>query len=180
MAGESGLLRTSLSLALAHSPTATVLDLVEGIVGQLQQRIAIRTVLRLLGNATCQTDAGSDLNPISANKVQTINLVNDFSRNCLGPGGIGIRHHQHEFVAAKARRHICFPARARRQHCADFHQGLISFKMAQAVIERLEVVQIDDQHADGADRTPGTTPRLGQEGLKTAAVGQCGQRVVVS
>ena len=86
--------------------------------------------------------------------------------------------HHHELVAAQACHGVVL---AHRGHQAPPHflQQQVALLVPQAVVDQLEVVQVDEHQRALALRALATAQRLLQAVEQQAAVGQAGQRVVV-
>jgi len=80
-------------------------------------------------------------------------------------------HENGELVAAEAGRGVS-RAQAVRQTLADHHEQRVAGGVAEAVVDRLEVVEVEQDDADGF----GAQRRLTQVGEDATAVGQTGQR----
>ena len=59
-------------------------------------------------------------------------------------------HHDDELVAAEAGEHVVV-AQRRAQATGDRLQQLVADLVAEAVVDRLEVVEVDEQHGDLAE-----------------------------
>ena len=82
-----------------------------------------------------------------------------------------------ELVAAEAGRGVG-AAKTRVQPVADRDQHLVADKVPEAVVDGLEVVEVDEQHRDGRVRGPESTDRQLDSLAKQRAVGETRQRVV--
>ena len=90
-------------------------------------------------------------------------------------GVVVVLDHHRELVAAEARDHV-LGAQARAQARSDRHQQLVAGGVAEAVVDRLEVVEVDEQHRELA-------PPVADRGLDLVGeqrpVGEVRERVVV-
>ncbi len=91
---------------------------------------------------------------------------------------VGARGHERELVAANARDGVLAPGHS-RQGARDGLQDAIPGGVAVAVVDPLEVVEIDDRHREqggwvGADRDQGIT----HDSPEGAPVGKAGEGVV--
>src|SRR5665647_1328012 len=82
----------------------------------------------------------------------------------------------HELVAAGTRHHIGFADRAAK-HGGDVAQSLVSLAVAEAVVDVLEAVQVEEQHVEAGLVTPGAAHGVLAEGEQAAPVVQAGQVV---
>ena len=91
-----------------------------------------------------------------------------------------LRIHQHdgEFIAAQARHRIGF-THAILQPARHFDQQIVADGMAQGVVDRFEVIQIDEHQRHHRLFAPGLDHRLAQAVLKQHAVRQPGERVEI-
>ena len=87
------------------------------------------------------------------------------------------RQQDGEFVAPHPG-HRVLPADRVDQALADLSDQVVAGGVAQTVVDRLEVVQVDEEHADGLADPPGTDQFLFDPVLEESPVGQSGQRVV--
>src|SRR5690348_17633818 len=60
-------------------------------------------------------------------------------------GLVGILEQDSELVAADARADVALPDAARKQ-VGDLDQGLVARAMAEGIVDRLEPVDVDEQH----------------------------------
>ena len=70
------------------------------------------------------------------------------------------------------------PARSAPQPPRDRDQQLVAARVAERVVDRLEAVEVDQQHADGGPRPRRALLGLAQAVGEQRAVGEVGQRVV--
>lgn len=99
-------------------------------------------------------------------------------RHGLGPGGILDAVEHCEFVAAQPGHHVA-PAHMRPQPVGHRPQQRIAHRVAEAVVDRLEAVEIEAEH--GEPRSVGRAQSLDQRGTglpQEGAVGQVGEPVV--
>ena len=82
----------------------------------------------------------------------------------------------HEFVAAEAREQVGL-AQRRRQRLGHALQQLVADPVAERVVDVLEAVEVDEQHADAAAAALRLRDRLRQPLVQQQAVRQAGQRV---
>ena len=85
--------------------------------------------------------------------------------------------HQDELVAAQARHQIAL-AGAGLQAQRHFGQYLVTEGMAMLVVDRLEAIEVDQQHRQWLAVAQGAAQRHVQMLLQGIAVGQAGQRVL--
>ncbi len=86
--------------------------------------------------------------------------------------------HQRELVAAEARERVALADR-RAQPLGDRAQEAVAAGVAEAVVDLLEVVEIEHHHGDPAALAARLAHRLAQAVEQQRAVGQAGQRVVM-
>ncbi|MNC28185.1 hypothetical protein D3C75_763840 [compost metagenome] len=147
---------------------------VEGKVGSLQDIQGFAIVVQWR-----DTDAGADHQGTTVHVQRLVQVVEDALGYLLGVAVAGeVVKQDDEFVAAEAEQLI---SRAQGLFQADchFHQHAITDVVAEAIVDQLEAVQIDEQQ-----RLVVTALALLPEGLlhllvKPDAVGQAGQRVVL-
>ena len=84
---------------------------------------------------------------------------------------------QRELVATEPRDGVAVADQAGEPHGAG-HQQLVADLLAHGVVHDLEVIQVDEQHADGLTLLPGRGELPGDPLLEEQPVGQPGQRVV--
>ena len=82
----------------------------------------------------------------------------------------------HELVAAEAREQVGL-AQRRRQRAGHALQQLVADPVAERVVDVLEAVEVDEQHADAAAAALRLRDRLRQPLVQQQPVGQAGQRV---
>ena len=87
-------------------------------------------------------------------------------------------HQQREFVAAQARHRVAGAPAALQSPC-DLHEELVARAVAEAVVDQLEPVQIEEEHRE-AGRLASLGAREGdlQAVLEQRAVGEAGERIV--
>ena len=102
-------------------------------------------------------------------------------RSARRPGrGLGFGHvaqQQRELVAAESGDGVA-TAHTRPQSLGDDHQDLVADGVAEAVVDRLEVVEIDEEQGDSVVRALGPLNPLFHAIAKEHAIGQIGQRIV--
>ena len=130
-----------------------------------------------LGAARGDADAGADATRLAAReralRERGDDALGDATTTSSGPSTPSSRTAN----SSPPKRATVSAARTQRaQPLGDRDQQLVADRVAERVVDGLEVVEVDEQHRDasaGAWRAP---PRPGRG---TAAVGQAGQRVVV-
>ena len=96
-------------------------------------------------------------------------------------GVLGLVHlgqHHHELVAPEARHDVVL-AHGLAQALRGDAQKLVTHAMAQAVVDALEVVHVEEQHGQASAVAPCVGHKLVQAGFERVAVGQAGEGVVV-
>ena len=175
IAGETQPAQMLLVLAKPVHAGATggVADLAARDIGAPQQRVRVGAMFGNQRNA----DAGFELDARLRQRQRAAQLQQQALGFLLHGGRVGMRHHHHEFVAAKAPddvgrlHHVGKPA-------PGFDQDLICEVVAQAVVEFLEALQVQDQHRCGAARGHGLIHHLLQLLQQPDAVGQASECVV--
>ncbi|MNV67223.1 hypothetical protein D3C71_1600130 [compost metagenome] len=125
------------------------------------------------------TDAGADHQGTTVHVQRLVQVVEDALGYLLGVAVAGeVVKQDDEFVAAEAEQ-LVSGAQGFFQAHSHFHQHAITDVVAEAIVDQLEAVQIDEQQ-----RLVVTALALLPEGLlhllvKPDAVGQAGQRVVL-
>ena len=84
----------------------------------------------------------------------------------------------HEFVPTKPAHRVA-RSQATAEALGDGHQQLVPHGMAMAVIDGLEVVQVEVAHRQVGAVVPGTLQFLAQALTQQGAIGQAGERILV-
>ena len=154
---------------------AVVLGVIHRGIGTLQQLVGIP------GVAWIHRDPGAggneQLPPAEGERL--VEYAGDLVRNHLGvPLIVQVLGDHQELVAAQARGEVRF-AQMRHQPVCRLAQQLVAGAVAQGIVDRLEVVQVEEEHAHrGLEAAcAGERPLDGLHGQ--GAVGQPGQVVVV-
>ena len=92
-------------------------------------------------------------------------------------GARQIGQHDAELVAAQPRHHV-FVAQHARQARPDLLQQLVAEVVAERVVDLLEVVEVDQHHAEGPADGARALDRVGELELEEQAVRQTRERVV--
>ncbi|MCW0438501.1 hypothetical protein NB723_003465 [Xanthomonas sacchari] len=175
VAGQAQAAQVLLVLPVAvHGCAAAVLPrLLAGDVGAAQQGVGIGA---MRGNQR-DADAGVGQDPRLRQAQRVPQLRQQLVGIGLHRGGIGVRQHNHEFVAAEPADPV---RRAHRllQPAPGVDQHLVGEIVAEAVVEFLEALQVQHQHRGGTG--------IGLAGLdhglqvlqQRRAVGHPGQRIV--
>ncbi len=149
-------------------------------VGLLQRIGGQLGTERMQGNA----DAGADRQFMAVHQTgfhQALEqLLADFGGVLSGHlrlFGERLKEH-HEFVAAQPRQGV-LGAQAGRQACGDFAQQGVADRVAEAVVDRLEVVEVDEQQRAEALLALLAVHRVLQPVEQQAPVRQAGQLVAV-
>ncbi len=151
---------------------ALLLGHVHGLVGMAQQGVDVGAVLRV------GTDAHAGVRNIHgiANGEGLGNALQQAPGHGFGLGGAAVGQQQREFVAGQAAQHIAGAGRS-ADALRHFAQQGIPGRMALAVVDQLETVQVHKQQCAGT--ALGGVQGVGGAAVEHAAVGQLGQRVVV-
>ena len=154
---------------------ARLLGGVHGVIGVPNQRVGVALVSRE------HRDADAGRNAATRLAVQIIGLP-DSDKQAVDRGDTfvvvdQVAEQDNKFIAAQAR-HGVAAAHTGAQPARHFDQHPVAGRMAQAVVDFLEAIQI--QVADGNVQTtaPATPNRLRQTVGDQQAVGQTGQRIV--
>lgn len=118
------------------------LDTVEGGIGVADQGLAVHAILRRQGNARAEgqvAHAAIDLDRVFQYGVDALGQVLHLEREA-----IDVLHHHRELVAAHACQQVG-RGEAAFQALRDLDQHRVAMLMPQAVVERAEVVDVD-QH----------------------------------
>ena len=162
-------------LVKVESVAPAVLGLVHRRVGMLHQRLGVPAVLRVQADA----DAGGNMQRVIADDQHLFQRLDDFFRHVRGGLAIPqIFQQDHELVAAQTGECILFA----QQHPDAPGHGLqhgIADGVAETVVDRLEPVQVDEQHGQPACRAVGTAGGMGQPVRQQHPIRQAGQRIVI-
>ena len=90
----------------------------------------------------------------------------------------GVNHDHGEFIAADARRHVD-GADAFTEQARHMAQHFVSSLMAQGVVDRLEIIEVDEGQNAGAFQAHGDGKGMAELFVETAAVDQPGQFVPI-
>ena len=90
---------------------------------------------------------------------------------------VGAGQQQCELLAAVARRQIVVAGRRLPEQLADPAQAHVAFDVAVAIVEQLEVVDVDHQQCDRATSLPAPLPFGGEPRVEAAPVGEARQCV---
>ncbi len=159
---------------------ARLLGAIHRVVGVAQQRVRVAAVQRVDGGA----DAGRDLYRVGR-RVDGIGHGDHAQHALDGQAGLlqGARAKQeHELVAAEAGRHVR-PRAAAAQRAAqalrEFHEQAVARGMAVAVVDGLEVVEVEVAHGQQVTLALGGRHGLRQELGHAHAVRQARELVEV-
>src|SRR5690606_7793489 len=157
--------------AIAVFPFA--LDLVHRKISVANQCAGVVAVLRIQADPY----AGAGAQALGVDDVRCLQRMQDAPGSRHGKlGGRAVGQDYREFVAAEAA-YAILRSYHRTQALRRFDQEGVSYLMAQAVINVLEVVQVDEEYADATlGRFTGLQALL-QESLKLEAVGKAGEHV---
>jgi hypothetical protein len=162
----------------APRPGATVLGLVEGFVGLLDQALRAGVALSGLhtGHSQADRDPAVQRRALVRHRQRFNRRTHAFSSRLNLLGWCAVQQHD-EFFAAIAGHQVTRPAHALAQGLGHSLQAGVSSLMAIAVVVLLEVVHI--QHQDGHPFVVvhRTRPHLCKELVKVTPVGHLGQGV---
>ncbi|GJE72896.1 hypothetical protein CHKEEEPN_4457 [Methylorubrum podarium] len=168
-----GLVHLRLEQADGAAPLG--LRLVEGEVGLLEEALDIlRDIARGQGDA----DAHPDLDDDPVEGVGRGDHLDQALGQCRGPGRILDAGEHGELVAPEPRHHVV-AAHMAPQPLGHRPQQVIADRVAEAVVDRLEPVEVEAEHGErrlgvGAQRLD----PLGADLAQAGAVGQVGEAVV--
>jgi hypothetical protein len=94
-----------------------------------------------------------------------------------GAGAARAGQHRGELFAAIARGQVAGAAHVLADHVADAGQEAVAGLVTEAVVQRLEAVEVDHQQAQRRGVAQCAVPLLVQRGVELAPVGQAGQGV---
>ena len=166
-------LRVHLVLEEAVGAAAVGLGAVECEIGVADELVGRRSVERAHGDA----DAGADHHLMPLDHVGSADDLDDAMCQRRGIGGLRDgRLDDGELVAAHARDRVRL-AQQRPQPVGHDLEQLVAGRMAQAVVDGLEVVEIEQVHGHDL-AAPHAPQRILEPFVEQHAVGQAGQRVV--
>ena len=153
---------------------AQFLGAVHGGVGILQQGIAVDAVARVDADA----DAADRREFVAEHVHRQQQGFQQFRRQHGGGAALrDVRHQDHEFVAAQARHRVAL-AHDAGQAPPGFDDDVVARLVAEAVVDGLEAVEIDEQYRHLVLRAVRQRQRLVEAVHQQAAVGQAGEHVV--
>ena len=141
----------------------------------LEQLAHVRAVSRIQAHA----DAAGGLQRVLIDDDRLVQAIVD----ALGTERdlvvrLDVLEYHHELIAAHADDHVALP-HACLQAPRDFLQELVAGLMSARVVDVLEAVEIEKDHAQHLIRVACLVDGLGQEGGEIMAVGQPGQLIVM-
>ena len=110
-------------------------------------------------------------------QLQALDVLADPLRQHNRLALIGCRQQHDELLAAIACRQVAGTLAMRHEHRRHLAQALVTERMAIAVVDALEVIDVGQQHCQRAAAAAGTANLLVQHAVEAPAVGQLGQRV---
>src|SRR5712692_11811774 len=157
------------------SPTPRPLGLIQGSVGGPQHLLPTLTVIGKYPDAHGYRD-GSD-SPALVLDLEILHLPAELFGSLPDRSLRGRSHDQNELFAAIAGDYIL--ASCSGQHVLAYcTQHRIPRRMAERVVEALEVVDVDHQHAEGLAAAPSAAFFPAERLFEVAAVMEAGQPVV--
>ncbi|OIQ87331.1 hypothetical protein GALL_308210 [mine drainage metagenome] len=168
----------------ARVPPARAVDLVPlgGVhrdVGLAQQRVGVVGVERVQRDASAHADAQRPRRDRVEALVDRVVHPGQQRVEFVGRAALlEVGDDDDEFVAAQPGQEIDF-AHQRAQPCGKFAQQPVADRVAVAVVDRLEVVEVEHAQRDHGVEPRGTRQLLVQAPGQRVAVGQLGQVVVV-
>src|SRR5450830_616439 len=150
-----------------------VLGAIQRHVGLDQHAVGAFAVLGIGADA----DAGRNPHFIAFQLVRLHQGLEDLARQ-----GAGLRRVEHfrlqhrELIAAQASHHVVFPGTG-LDASGDFLQQQVAHRMAEGVVDALEVIQVQVEHRERRGATPGSGKALVQALDQGRAVGQPGEPV---
>ena len=157
----------------ARDVAAAFLGRVERLVGVLQQRLGGRAVLR--------RDRDADAGPHDAAEAAFLHFDQDAVEEPLrGLGHLQLvvddREDRDELVAAEPSDEVVAPD-AVAHPTTRLDQRLVADRVAEGVVDRLEAVEVDEQHADPSRAALGRSERVVEMTQRRGARGQVGERI---
>jgi hypothetical protein len=145
------------------------------VVGVLDEAVGRVAVVREAGDA----DAAGDRQAAAGHLEGFRQAGHDLAGGVLAETGVWLRVHRHdELVAAQARDGV-FVAEQAPQAAGDLAEQQVAHVVAEVVVDRLEVVQVDEEHRHlgvvAAGAAQHAVDAVGQQG----PVGQAGEAVEV-
>ncbi len=126
-----------------------------------------------------RADAGGDAAAYAVQgRRELADAVDDVAAHPLGGGLVAVGEEQRELVAAEAGHHVGVAHRA-AQDAADGDQQLVAGVVAEAVVDLLEVVEVEQQHRAGRAVASAALEVSLELGVEATPVGQAGEHVVV-
>ena len=154
---------------------STHLGDVHGGVGLAQELALLVAILGAQGDA----DAGGDVKHVVVDDQRSGQLVEHLRRHERGVLGLGdLRQDHDELVATETSQCVLAPQTA-RQPAGHVDEHLVSHIVAEAVVDDLEIVEVEEQHGQRGGAAPGPNQRLLHAVGEEKSVGEPGQRVVV-
>ena len=153
--------------------SARLLGAVHGGVGGAEERLDILAV----GGEKRDADAGADEELVAADRygrAQPLDQLLRHHRRILGTRQVG--EHDGELVAGDARYGIA-GAHPGLQTARRLLQELIAARMPERIVHQLELVQVDEQHAELGAAPARLHNHLREAVGKKGAVGQPGERI---
>ena len=116
------------------------------------------------------------VSPSARRYLGVVDVPRRRSARIIAPSGVGLQQHERQLVPAVAGPDV---DRARRleDHLGDRPQDLVALEVAHRVVDRLEVVDVDDQHRDVVAEAPRAGISRSSICEHAAAVPQAGERV---
>ena len=153
-----------------------VLGAIQRHVGVAQQQIRVGAVVGKQRDA----DAGSDVQPVAVDEERFGQRLDQLLRHDGGAARIDqVGLDEDEFVAADTGQRVARAQSSPQPH-GDPLQQSVADRMAEGVVDVLEVIEIHHHHRDALPMPPGAGQRLAQAVAQHDAVRQSGQGVVVS
>ena len=156
--------------------TPLLLGLMHGGIGMLQQFGGGTAILRIQAD----TDAGIDVHLLPGRQREGFDQQRkqNLGGRCGILGSVQVLQHHQELIATEPRQGILV-AQALAHALGDGTQQFITDRMAETVVDVLEAVQIDEQHAHPLPIAMRPFHGMRQSRLSEQAIGQTGERVIV-
>ncbi len=165
--------RVHLGLEEPVGAAAVELGAVEGEVGVLEKPVGIRAVR----GGQRHADARPDGEEMALDHVGPADQVDDPAGQSLRAGGVvRTRLQDDELVAADPRHRIGGPHR-RAQAIGDLLEERVADRVAEGVVDRLEPVEVDQQHGAGLAGPGEARQGFGEALAQEQPVRQAGQRI---
>src|SRR6266536_119647 len=130
-----------------------------------------------IGGEDGNADAETDRPHLARDLERLLHRLQQLDRGGLGAGPVLLGEDHREFVPAEPGQGVGVAERA-LQAVGEAAQDLVAGLVAELVVDRLEAIEVEDQHRQPAAPAPGAAHRLVEAVVEEAAVGKAGEGVV--